>query len=383
MTSVQVLSDAYRVTPREAKRLILRILKAGRVPFLQSSPAMGKSALILSIAKEFKLKVIDMRLSTSTPEDMNGLAWFEKQYDANGKPLPTKASYIPFDTFPMEGDPIPEGYNGWLLFLDEMNSAAKMVMAAGYKLLLDRMIGQRPIHSKVAIIGAGNLMTDRAIVNALGTAMQSRVIHLEMFLDIDNPKFIEEFAQDVMLPNNWDYRVISYLHRHPTHIWDFDPAHNNKTFSAPRTWDFLQSTIKGETYDFVKDPNGGPDLWTMDRDAPLFAGCITPEKATNFINHCRVFKELPDVKQIIEAPHTVPIPNDSAARWGIISVLFEHIDREGKNLTPFGKYVRNFPREFIVLFWRGVLIRKPDLRRNEAFREAFAEFREWLYDEAT
>lgn len=56
---------------RQARNFIIRALKAGNVPFLTSSPGMGKSAIIRSIAEEFGMKLIDHRLSTSAPEDLN------------------------------------------------------------------------------------------------------------------------------------------------------------------------------------------------------------------------------------------------------------------------------------------------------------------------
>lgn len=63
--------DLYRATPRQTRRFIVEAISAGLVPFVQSSPGMGKSSLVKSIAKEHNLKVIDHRLSTSAPEDLN------------------------------------------------------------------------------------------------------------------------------------------------------------------------------------------------------------------------------------------------------------------------------------------------------------------------
>ena len=117
--------SAYKCTPRQVRKHIIHCMQAGLVPFIQSSPAMGKSAIVASIAKEYGLELIDHRLSTSAPEDLTGLPHFRE-----GAAGHTVAEFVPFDTFPTEGTPIPEGKNGWLLFLDEMNSATKMVQAA-------------------------------------------------------------------------------------------------------------------------------------------------------------------------------------------------------------------------------------------------------------
>ena len=112
--------SAFKCTPRQARGHIVEILEAGLVPFLRSSPGMGKSALIHSIAHEYGMELLDIRLSTCAPEDLTGLPHFE-----NGI-----AKFMPFDMFPTEDTPVPEGKNGWIVFLDEFNSASKAVQTA-------------------------------------------------------------------------------------------------------------------------------------------------------------------------------------------------------------------------------------------------------------
>jgi MoxR-like ATPase len=198
-------------------------MRARRVPFIESSPAMGKSAIVHSIAREYGLKLIDHRLSTSAPEDLSGLP----------KLTNTSATFVPFDTFPTEDTPIPPGMQGWLLFLDEFNSASKAVQAAAYKLVLDRMVGLKKLHPNVVIVCAGNLSSDRAIVNPIGTALQSRLIHLTMVLDHT------EFMEDVAFAQNWDSRIIAFLSYKKEFLHDFRPDHDDKTFCSPRTWEFM------------------------------------------------------------------------------------------------------------------------------------------------
>lgn len=64
-------NNLYRCTPRQAKRYILECLEAGLVPVLESSPGMGKSSIMREVAQELGLFLIDHRLSTSAPEDLN------------------------------------------------------------------------------------------------------------------------------------------------------------------------------------------------------------------------------------------------------------------------------------------------------------------------
>ena len=84
-------------------------LASGLVPFLHSAPGCGKSSIIKAIAKENNLKLIDLRLSTIDSVDLSGMPMIDKQGQVDWKP---------FNVFPLTNTPIPEGYAGWLLFLN-------------------------------------------------------------------------------------------------------------------------------------------------------------------------------------------------------------------------------------------------------------------------
>ena len=55
----------------QAADLLTTALKAKLVPMLHGSPGLGKSAVIKQIAKNFNLKLIDLRLSQCDPTDLN------------------------------------------------------------------------------------------------------------------------------------------------------------------------------------------------------------------------------------------------------------------------------------------------------------------------
>lgn len=345
--------NIYRSTPRQVTRFLRRALTAGQVPFVQSSPGVGKSSLARLLAKEFNLLLIDHRMSAAAPEDQSGLPRFTE----NGC-----AEYSPFEgLFPLDTTPLPikedgSHYDGWLLLLDEFNSATKLVMASCYKLLLDKMVGQRKLHPNVAIMLAGNLAGDRAIVNPIGTALQSRAIHLEMEVSF------EEWLYDVALPNNYDNRIIAYLSQYPSKLMDFRPEHTDKTFCCPRTWEFMNSLIYGVS--------------VVEEDAALYAGTITSAVAVDFIQFTRVFDTLVSVEQIVKDPLYCQIPSDGPSKWATISTMMEK-----SNSTNFGElctYANRFPLEFRILFFRSAMIRLPSLRQHPAFVEALVQMNRYL-----
>ena len=288
-------NNIYRCSPRQAKRYVLECLEAGLVPVLESSPGMGKSSIMREVAQELGLFLIDHRLSTSAPEDLSGLPRFR----ADGT-----AEFAPFaDLFPLRGAAIPKGYSGWMLFLDEWNAASKAVQAASYKLILDRMTGQKHLHELCLMSAAGNLSTDRAITNPISTAMQSRVVHLEMEINFD------EWLYDVALKQNYDSRIIAYLSQYPSKLMDFRPDHTEKTFNCPRTWEFMDRLIKGKEV-------------TVDR-AAMYAGTITSGSAVDFIQFTKVFHNMVSIKDILANPKTCHVPQDNSTRWAVITHMME------------------------------------------------------------
>lgn len=356
MSDAVTAVDMYKCTPRQTRRFATTVIQAGLVPFIHSSPGMGKSSICRNIGDEFKLELVDHRLSTSAPEDLSGLPTFIR--DENGHP--TGATFVPFDIFPVENRPVPAGKDGWLLFLDEANAASRPVQAATYKLVLDRGVGQMRLHDSVAIIMAGNLATDRAIVQPLSTAMQSRIVHIEMTLSF------KEWNEDVAIANQYDSRILAFLNYKNDFLMDFKPDHHDKTFCCPRTWEFMNKIL-------TVDPE------IKDDKTALYAGVITSGVAASFVQFCKVFGQIPTIREILADPRGLAVPTATDHKWAVTTHLVENTD--DKNINDVGDYIGRFPMEYRVLFYRSLIIRKPELRSNPGFAKALVELSRYLNDD--
>lgn len=60
-----------QVKVSQAVVMITAFIRAHLVPMLVGSPGSGKSQIVHQIAAEYKLKVIDLRLSQCDPTDLN------------------------------------------------------------------------------------------------------------------------------------------------------------------------------------------------------------------------------------------------------------------------------------------------------------------------
>lgn len=352
------LSSLKFMTPRKIRASVVRCIQAGLVPYIKSSPGMGKSSIIRSIAAEFGLQVIDLRLSQCTPEDLQGLPRFRDITNDKGEHERTIAEFVPFGTFPIESTPVPKGYNGWLLMLDELSSAGKAIQAAAYKLILDKMVGQDNLHPNVAIVCAGNLDTDRAVTNPMSTAMQSRLVTLLMRLDKD------EFLKDVGYAQGWDKRILAYINYKPSNLHDFRPDHNEHTFCSPRTWEFMNKLITGQPI--------------SEEDGPLFGGTITSGVATDFIQFTKIYDKLPKIQEILNDPNGIVLPSDNQARWSAAMMITDHAAPD--TLDALTIYIERFASEFRIMFWRLLMAQKPTLRSEPAFRRALVDLSRYLND---
>lgn len=325
--------------------MIESCIRTRLVPIIKGSPGCGKSQVVHQIAKEFNLKVIDLRLSQCDPTDLAGFPTI----------IGGKADYLPMQHFPIEGDAIPEGYAGWVLFLDEMTSAPPAIQAASYKLALDRMVGSHHLHKNCAIVGAGNLETDNAIVHPMSTALQSRLVHIELVVDAAE---WDEWATGV---GNIDYRITSFNKFKPNNLFTFTPDHTDCTYACPRTWEFASRIMK------VVD--------TSSKDfMPLLAGILGEGVAREFTSFCKIHNELLKPEQIVTDPEKVKVPTEP-------SVLFALTGSIANNMSPdngeaYMKFVSRLPVEFQVVCLRETM------RRNKAML-THTSIKGWIENNAT
>lgn len=338
MTAQSPVLPQITLPPSRIRSSIIRIMLARLVANVTASPGVGKSDIVRSIAEEYDLLLIDFRLAQCDVTDLNGLPRFNKD---------GRAEYAAFTGFPMEGDTLPinpktgQPYEGWLLFFDELNSAPKQVQAAAYKILLDRAVGLKKLHDRVMMVAAGNKATDRAIVHSMGTALQSRMVHLQMH--VDNREWMQW-----AIPNKIDSRVLGFLEWKPEYLHNFDPAHNDCTFACPRTWEFVSKLIDGKTM--------------SQEDLPVIAGTIGCGVAQEFVQFARIYNELPKMSDIIAHPDTAQIPHEASTRFAMATVLADHFT--AANTKALVTYVRRYPIEIRVITLRILQQRNPSIMGN-------------------
>jgi hypothetical protein len=330
----------------QAISMVTTFIKCTIVPMIHGSPGIGKSEIVRQIAADYGLFLIDVRLSTLDPTDLAGFP----QIDAARQ----KAGYVPMDTFPLEGEQPPAGYNGWLLFFDEANSACKAVQAASYKIILDRMVGKTKLHKNCAVVAAGNLESDGAIVEEMSTALQSRMAHIE--LTVDAKEWVEWGAS-----NGINHRITDFIKFKPGMLYTFKADHTDKTYACPRTWEFANRVLK-------HTDDGAPER------LPMLASTLSEGVAREFVTFCKIYNDLPTPAQIILNPKEIRVPTEPSILFALTGSIAHNANQD--NFSKLMEFVQRLPVEFQVVTMRETI------RRNKAMM-SHAAVQKWISDSAT
>lgn len=319
----------------DTKEALDIVVRTKRTAYIKGSPGVGKSALVRAIADDYNLFLLDVRLASCDPTDLNGFPSIDE--DIN------KASYVPFDSFPLSTDPIPQGYNGWLVFLDEVNGAERAVQKASYKIALDRKVGHHDLHPNVIIICAGNLDTDNALTEEMGSAMKSRLVHLHLMSD--HKVFIDHAPTA-----GFDHRVTSFIAFKPDMLNNFDPSFDEAdTFACDRTWEFASDIVQQMT-----------DAQLNSRIAlPLLAGTIGEGAAREFLSFVKCYKDLPTIDQIIAGPNSVPIPEQESTLYAVSGSIAANAAPD--NIAKLMQFTQRLPKEYQVRTLRDMVRRNRKL----------------------
>lgn len=316
----------------EAKESIEICLKADLPVFLEGSFGIGKSDLIKSIADKYQLELVDLRLSQCDITDLNGLPKLE-----NGK-----ASFQPFDVFPLEKTPLPKGKHGWLLFLDELNAAERSIQAAAYKLILDRMVGNHKLHENVRIVAAGNKITDNAVVNELSNALRTRLVNI-----IVNPDFDTWLQWAVQ--NNIDTRITAYLMSKPTSLFNYVPEKEASTFACPRTWGMLSKVITP-----LKD---------LEKYGELINGIVGTVAGEEFKTFTKYHYMLPNINDIFNGTVKAKKDEDIGVMYQVMSEVIANVNRitMDSQFVNVCEYLKVFGSDLLVVFMQKIRLVDPSI----------------------
>lgn len=344
----------------------LKVLIAARQPFhIWGDPGIGKSQVTMQAADAVFAKdygytaqpggrcinektgdvlepwhkrpwFIDFRACLREPTDMLGFPHI------NAKTGMTEYSTPAF---------LPKKGTSGLLFFDELNRAVEMMQNACLQPIQDRKIGEHYYLPEGWATGAaGNYETD-AGVNRMSDALASRFTHLDA--EADPVDFVEYAASA-----DFHEAVVAWGRFRPDLVHVYERKRSGRSgekrgFPCPRTYEFVSRILK----------EGCPNRTV---EYALIKGSIGEAVGTEFIAFLQMFRDVPDIEEIIERPDTAPIPEKPATLYAISAALARRM-----TTTNIAKIVRYLDRlaaqEYAVFAMRDAVTRDPKLKLTPAF----------------
>lgn len=347
-----------QLSPDNTSEAIERCIQARQVPYVQSSPGVGKSQIMKAVAKKWNLKLIDYRLATADPTDLQGFPQLINNL---------RMGFAPPVEIPLATDPLPKDENGntmagWFIFFDELGQAYPSIQNASFKIIHDKMVGQHKLHDNVAMGAAGNLESDKAHTQKLSSALTSRLIKLEMVVSNDD---WDKWA----IENGIDYRIRAFIQWKPDMLHNFkkiiESKADSESYACPRTWEFGSKLMHNQ-------PNEVDAIGQA-----LLHGAVGKSAASMFAGFSALFEKLIKYDAILKDPHNAAIPTEPSILHAV-SALISH-DIHLNTVPDIMPYVERLPVEFQVFALRDAIKKKPSLLNEAALADWKNKYIDRLY----
>ncbi|MBT4836566.1 MAG: AAA domain-containing protein [Methylococcales bacterium] len=256
------------------------------------APGAGKSQIVLQVAEQHQVPLIDIRLSQMEPSDLRGIPF---RVDNN----------VEWAIPSMLPDKQKHGESG-ILFLDEINAAPPSVSASAYQLILDRRLGNYEVPTGWIIVAAGNRQSDRGVTYTMPAPLANRFSHFDFDIHLDDWVM---WAYE----HNIDDRIIAFLRFRPELLFDFDPEHNPIAFPSPRSWEFAHRAL--QKFGHNKDILTG----TFQACIGLAAGI----ELAAFVEH---LDKLPEIEKILSGDSQI-VPTEIDLQYAVATSLIAHCIR--------------------------------------------------------
>lgn len=344
--------------PSHAAETLEVYLEADQPAFIHGSPGSGKSQVVHQVAVKNELPVIDMRLSQLESVDLRGIPYKDVlAHDGLNEVITRWAANSQLPSIARHG-------KKGILFLDEMNQATKSTMAAAYQLVLDRRLGEYVVPEGWRIVAAGNLITDRAIVETMPTPLRNRFAHI-MF-DTDHEDWCSWAIQkDVSL------EVLGFIRFRPTMLNDFarliqadrqkkkgekaekgPKVQDMMAFATPRSWEFVDKIVrKGRVANHI--------------ELDVYAGVVGDGPAAEFLGYLKHHRSLPNLDQLLMDPTKAKVPTEPAVLYALSTGLAAKATID--NLPRVIQYIDRLPPEFAVMTIKDSATRNNELCTTKAF----------------
>ena len=237
--------------------------------FIASGLVVHNSSIIAQIAKEQKMKFVDIRLAQFEPSEIRGIPQV-----SGGVTKWARADFLPSINEPT------------ILMFDEFSCAEPSVQNAALRIVLDRSLDNWEAPPQCRIILAGNRREDFAYINEPSVPFKTRLVN---FIVQENLQDWKIYAKEIGCAT----QIISFLDYQPDLLLKLMP--DQYASPTPRTWIMLSDVLTGALGDKWMNVDKRSLLTVND----LAYACVGEGAAVSFVAYFETFAKV-DVKAIVE-----------------------------------------------------------------------------------
>lgn len=269
-------------------------IKAGRTPFLEGQPGIGKTSTAPHIVKRLGLEGhIIITPTMHSALDLRGLGYLADIYDRENNPVGKETRFGKSTILPHSGK--------WLIFIDELPDCPRWEQSAFYQLLLEKRIGEWRAPEGTCVMAAGNGVEHRAAANELSSAIRGRVATAKI---VPTLKSILKHAAEA----HWHPLVTSFIKLFPDCIHGFD-ASDFAGGCTPRDLDAISRL----------ENDGWQDCGSPDVSLALCEGNLGAHWAQHYHPHRQI--QIPDPELVLQSPDTAKTSYDKPVLYAFLSAL--------------------------------------------------------------
>jgi hypothetical protein len=372
MTTVN-LRDTVSI--EELRRLIPTIGESLTV-VVQSEPGCGKTSLLSMIAEDNGDKWRSPHDGTSIDGDKYDYIYVDcpvKDMSDVGMTIPNHATrqldYYVSELFNLD-DPKPK-----YILLDEFMKSPKLLQVVFTRLMLERMVGDRPLPRGSKIFATSNNATD-----GVGDTMLAHAGNRVCIVEMAKPT-VNEWLQWASQPVTIGDKVVARVSRivrafvamfprclasyrvgdQKDNPYIFKPSSTALSFVTPRSLAKCDAIVRSR------------DVLGENATKVALAGTIGAAAAADMAAFLSMEKSLVDFADIVKSPESIKVPDEISAQ---LMIMFQAVDslETQDQLTKFMQFVERIPSSEVQSVFFTMLMRSPKTIRLARVNLKIAEW---------
>lgn len=239
--------------------------------YIQGPPGAGKSMIMEEICRENGWGLKCQYISNCALEYLTGLPCKVE----NGKTVEwSKPAILNLDNLDYCPPNYEKGKTPVIILFDDFHLCDRVMQKYMFQLLTYKGLNNYRLEDNVAIILAGNRISDKAGAMPIPAPVCNRMMFVEV--EVDAKDWLTNFA----FKNNVRDDVISFIHNKGDVYLSMNPVEST-SWASPRAWTFLSSQMNSYEKRFGK--------LSLDVLRVMAVGEVGPEAASEFITYRELF----------------------------------------------------------------------------------------------